>query len=413
MLNKKHIILLFFVVIGCTPKLVKQGINHFDKGEYDEALKCFYGLLQEKKEVMKGEVSEQNMKVKLKNATVPEGKIVLIARYKDKNISEAQGFVGEVFNDTSCGVLCYVDVSKNKIYDVIFDEDYNPFVELEDERIKYLDAPYQGEQIVFLTNNRKVGEGVVNSIGGGFSEYQGIVYCKVTKGRIGSITMSKSLFNVCKRETEFIYKDSIENSSIRKAVIEKLRNKGINVSYLEDFQIIKKLPALIHPGKVMWLVTINAGIRIPEELQKLPDEMYTDESGDYYLNNEGEKVYTSPEAIREDIKNLEYMINVIIVEKNKKPTIDFIVAYPSITALTFDELRDYCEKHNISFIDINGKVEEYSYYHFGPFVDWIDIDGDGTSEVILEYWGYEGGGSLVLKRIENKWRAMGGYYLGV
>ncbi|MDD5529173.1 MAG: zinc ribbon domain-containing protein [bacterium] len=348
-----------------------------------------------------------------------------------EEINKSEGFVGEALNgDTtthSCGVLCYVDTKEDKVFDVNFDKNnrpciFKPIKEGEYMEVrpveKYLDSPYKGEKIIFLINNQPVGTGIVDSIANGYG-YGTPVYYRITGGSKGNLVISKKLWEAQKVKIEFkrlqalTWRDAVEDSVVYAIVKDELINKGVNVDYLENFKIVKKIPASLSQSEIMWLVTIQAKIKCPETYREFEEELKNiigkEDIYDsrYYTSCSGEEDY---KAIHK-----EYIINVILVTKDKKLTIDFITG--SLAGSIYDNrspgFKEYYKYHNIESIKQLDNIYNLGDDDIGEFIDWVDIDGDGIAEIVLQWSdGNENWGSEILKKVDGKWQSVGMYFLG-
>lgn len=351
--------------------------------------------------------------------------ISIVLRLRNRYTTKAYGFVGQVCENNSCRVLCFLDLNDSILSPVDFSNGRACILkEFEGEVAKYLPSPSIGETIFFLENNQKVGAGIIDSIKS--FGLGGRIYYSVIEGRIGNLSVSKKLFISFDKEIIVRCKE-LKDEKILTAIVNKLKEKRVGVHCLDNFKIIKKIPCLLSGKEIKWLVTLEAKIKILKNYQDLISE--------YYKENQTTDHSLEEELFKEKCQNLRYIINAILTN-DPKPTVEFIVANSTLTELDPKILHKYCfdnllyflrpdgekvvgmhEKENDYFIMLSWMNEEGHptdiYIHYDSFIDWVDIDGDGNGEVILSWWGYEGEGLMLLKKKNNKWVVIAELYEGV
>jgi len=325
-----------------------------------------------------------------------------------EKIAEGRGFIGMVSKEKSW-VLCYVDLDKNEICNVWFDVESSMFytgefnADGDIENKMYVDSPFQGEEVVFLANNQKVGEGKVKSIQNavaGDAVFGALLHYTINQGEMGDIVMSKSLFSAGKKKMESICKDSIGNVLIQNILTKELLKNDVDVNCLGDFSIIKKLNSATE-GETSCMVTTEAKIEVASSyVDSLKRKILHDDSLRIEFYRKPGKQYSEEYSYRvaeltKEINDLKYIVDAILVKKNSHWQVEFMSGNPNVSRFGSEALINYCCQHNLNFIDIDGtSYKEMHDWRVGEFVDWLDVD-----RAILEYWGDEGGGIHILKKV--------------
>lgn len=315
------------------------------------------------------------------------------------------------------GILCYVDVLRDSIYNVSFDtadrpcyRKYSGFGQEADvQLVRYLASPRKGEEVVFLRHGAITGEGVVSSLGGGLSGGQSAAHCTVTSGKQADVVMSSSLYSAFNRDVNQASEDTALPAGIEQVVDAELQAKALNRAFVRDFHVTRMMAAPLETGTNMWLLTGRGTMTA-----KPPQQVVESPPGMWHLEN-GKPVMPRPVSVVvwDTLPcELTYVVNAIVLDRDG-PVVDFVTATPdksdSTTMKWLDYFDSYALRRDSAIFDNYG----WGYDIYTDFTDWLDVDGDGINEVILKFNSYEGSGDILLKRGEDGWKEVVGYYFGV
>ncbi len=187
------------------------------------------------------------------------------------------------------------------------------------------------------------------------------------------------------------------------------RQGNVRIEKVMQFQcdssaaLVSAEPALHLPKNSIALATSAEGVRPHANRQRQANAKYRQYAQELAI--EAFRKHAVPEGLAKDIK-----INHLIVTGIDNSDSEFLVGSLSV--------EDKCALYQVFLIGkigASGATTELTRYHKGTdltegtdsedvsFADQLDLDGDGTDEIVVEVWGYESEEFGIYKRRNGSW----------
>jgi hypothetical protein len=377
--------------------------------------------------------------------------ICLTMRLANKPVEPRGGFVDCADNDSSptFGPRWYVEPASGYTAGVDFEHgrfcevqllwlpypngQYPGFKRCSVDVLRKFPTPSVGERLVFLYRNEIVGRGRIDSVVEDFTvdgDQVQSFQCSATDGRAAAVRMTAGASDPLATTKRVQYVPRLNDSLILAAMRRNLGRRhiarGLDGAF-DSLRITSKIAAPSSPTRLNWLVTAECPIGPSDlelaEMVRRGSHWSLDSATGKYLEAEGLSPQQAKE-LRDSCEAMKYVVNAIVFD-DMTPSVDFLVACPTVNALWPQEAIAYCQRCGFSFVTESGDKSEpgYSdqvlsvgadslafsgytgeYEHYDRFVDWVDLEGDGTGEVILAWHGYEDSGFQMYKRVDGEWR---------
>jgi len=383
--------------------------------------------------------------------TGDDSAVYLTMRLANKPVEPGGGFVDCAYVDSSrtFGPNWYVEPASGYTAGVAYERgrfcqvqllwlpypngQYPGFKRCSVDVLRKFPTPSAGERLVFLYRNEIVGRGRIDSVvedftmdGDRFQSFR----CSATDGRATAVRMTAGASDLLTTTKRVQYVARLNDSLILAAIRSDLGRRRIARGFdgaFDSLRITSKIAAPSSPTALNWLVTAECPIgpselEIAEMIRRGSHDSLDPATGKYLVvDGLGP---TQAKELRDSCEAMKYVVNAIVFD-DMTPSVDFLVACPTVNALWPQEAIAYCQRRGFSFVTASGDKSEpgYSdqvlsvgadslafsgytgeYEHYDRFVDWVDLEGDGAGEVILAWHGYEDSGFQMYKRVDGEWR---------